>query len=566
MTQPLFDVAIIGTGLAGTALAAILARQGQSVLMFEAGSHPRFAIGESLILETSETMRALATLYDVPEIAYFSTENFMPHIGTSHGIKRHFGFLQHFPGQPHDPHHTLQAVIPREPHGHELHLFRQDSDQQMLTAAIAHGATVLQKTPVTEVDFDDDGVTIHAPQGAAYRARYIVDAGGFRSPLAQKFDLRHTDLRTHSRALFTHMVGVTPYQKAVAPDLQYDLPFPMSEGTLHHLFDGGWLWVIPFNNHAQATNPLCSVGLLLDPRRHPLPEGLTPEEEFRAFINRYPSMAAQFTQARAVRDWTRTGRIQYGSRRVVGDRWALLGHAAGFIDPLYSKGLYASLTAVSLTAHLLLQAQKTGDYSAAAFGELERQSQVFLESFDRLVANSYKSFAHPKLWQVYAVMWLLGAYTELVKLNMMRARAGHDREAYYRELGELKLVGGGFAEFDVVAAQIDALFETVDPGDEAAVDETVRQANAIFAAIDWMADPFRALLQGKTSLPRNKLRLSLLKKDEGFMGHGAYRAHFFRDMTMANILRYGAREKIVYSVPYQKLQQRRRYRRQAAGG
>jgi len=277
-------------------------------------------------------------------------------------------------------------------------------------------------------------------------------------------------------------------------------------------------------------------------------------------------MAVQFAGARAVRGWTRTGRIQYGSRQVVGDRWALLGHAAGFIDPLYSKGLYASLSAVSLIAHLLLKAQKSGDYSAAAFADLETQSQAFLGRFDRLVANSYKSFAHPRLWQVYAVMWLLGAYTELVKLNMMRARAGQNRDAYYQELRELHLVGGGFAEFDAVAEQIDTLFEAVDPYDDASVAETVRQANVIFAGVEWMADPFRALLQGKTSLPRNKLRLSLLKKDEGFMGRGAYRAHFFRDLTMPDLLRYGAREKIIYSVPYQKLQQRRRYRRQAKGG
>ncbi|MCA9993109.1 MAG: NAD(P)-binding protein, partial [Anaerolineales bacterium] len=68
-----YDVAIIGTGLAGSVLGAILARQGLRVVLFEAKSHPRFAIGESLILETSELMRALAELYDVPEIAYFSS-------------------------------------------------------------------------------------------------------------------------------------------------------------------------------------------------------------------------------------------------------------------------------------------------------------------------------------------------------------------------------------------------------------------------------------------------------------------------------------------------------------
>ena len=55
-----FDVAIIGSGIAGSSLGAILARNGLKVVIFEAKSHPRFAIGESMILETSETLRAMA--------------------------------------------------------------------------------------------------------------------------------------------------------------------------------------------------------------------------------------------------------------------------------------------------------------------------------------------------------------------------------------------------------------------------------------------------------------------------------------------------------------------------
>jgi tetracycline 7-halogenase / FADH2 O2-dependent halogenase len=123
-----YDVAIIGSGFSGSSLAAILARQGQRVIVFEAKSHPKFAIGESMILETSEVLRATAQLFDVPELAYFSSENYFGLAGTSHGVKRHFSYLHHTLGQPQDKAHSLQAVIPRQPHGHEMHLFRQDTD------------------------------------------------------------------------------------------------------------------------------------------------------------------------------------------------------------------------------------------------------------------------------------------------------------------------------------------------------------------------------------------------------------------------------------------------------
>lgn len=556
-----FDVAIIGSGMAGAALAAILARHGQRVILLEAKQHPRFSIGESLILETSEMMRAAAHFFDVAELAYFSTENFLPFAGTTHGVKRHFGFLHHELGRQHDPRLTLQAVIPREPHGHELHLYRQDTDYFLLSTAVSYGATSLQNCPVRDIDLADDHVTVHTTTGQTFRASYVVDAGGFRSILAQKFNARDLNMLTHARGLFTHMVNVPCYHQSGGAHAEYGLPFLMSEGTLHHVFDGGWMWVIPFDNHTESTNPLCSVGLMLDPRQHPQRNEVSPEQEFFDFIAQYPSIAAQFTEARAVREWVRAGRVQYSATQVVGERWALLGHAAGFVDPLFSKGLYITFASVFLLAHRLIEAKQSGDYSAAALADVERLTLDYVRVADRLVANSYRAFRHPKLWRVYAVMWLLGAYTELVKLNMMRLQAGDDRQAYVDQLVTLKLAGGGYAEFNEVAARVDGIMEGVDVAVERDVDAAVAEITQIFRSLDWIADPFLALLDGKTYLPKNKIRLSLLKPGEGFMRSGAYREHFFGKLTMADILRYGVAERVRFARPFLQWQHKRQYRR-----
>lgn len=535
-----FDVAIIGSGIAGSSLAAILAKDGQRVVVFEAKSHPKFSIGESMILETSETMRSLATLYDVPELACFSSENYLPLIGSSHGVKRHFSYLHHTAGAPYDPQTALQAVIPKAPHGHELHLYRQDVDAFLTTVAVHYGAVVLQNTPVKAVAVGDAGVTLEAHDDT-FTADYVVDAGGFRSLLAEQFDLRDFNLQTHSRALFTHMVDVPEYQGGG------EMPFAMSEGTLHHVFEGGWLWVIPFNNHAKATNPLCSVGLMLDPRVHPETQG-SPEDAFRSFIERFPSVHEQFAGAKAVRPWTRTGRLQYSSRRVVGDRFALLGHAAGFIDPLYSKGLYTTLMSVSVIADLLLDAKKDGDYSAARFAPLEATTQAFIRANDRLVANSYKSFANVKLWSVYRVLWLLGAYTEYVKLSSVRALA-HNRRSYYEGVRGLRLVGGGFSDFEALADEIDVRLEGVDPNDDAAVDEVVADVRARLLETEWLPQAFAEVLNGKTYLPKRKLRLGLLSREGGFLGRGGYREHFFGGVTTGALVKTFVRERLTYSAP-----------------
>jgi FADH2 O2-dependent halogenase len=555
--KEIYDVAIIGSGMGGSTLAAILARHGLSVLVLEAGVHPKFAVGESTILETSEMMRALAKFYDVPELAYFSSENYLDFAGTTHGVKRHFGFVHHTNGQPPSPERTLQAIIPKQPYGHELHLYRQDTDYFLTSVAISYGATVLQGTSVSEVNIHADGVEITTNKGQIYRAEYLVDAGGFRSLVADQFNLRDFNLQTHTRGMFTHMVDVPCFHDVSFSREENGVPFRWSEGTLHHIFKGGWLWVIPFNNYAGATNPLCSVGLLLDPRVYPVRKDVTSEQEFYDFVEQFPTMRDQFRDARAVRGWVRVDRLQYSSRQVVGDRFALLGHAVGFIDPLYSKGLYVTHMTVMVLADLLLKAKQSGDYSGSAFASLEKVTLDYVKMHDRLTANSVKSWSNYKLWQVYAVQWLLGAYLEYLMLSITRMRA-RDRAEYLTLLRNNRLAGGGFDGFFEIQEQIDALFEAVDPEDEADVDRLVAKANALFASFKWLPRPFKAVLEGKNHLPKNKFRLTLFNKEDGFMGSEAYRKHFFGDMSLFELGFKGAQDYLFYSRPYLRRQRKKR--------
>ncbi|MCF6278358.1 MAG: NAD(P)/FAD-dependent oxidoreductase, partial [Anaerolineales bacterium] len=490
-----YDVAIIGSGMGGSTLAAILARQGLAVIVFEGGQHPKFAIGESTILETAEMMRALAEFYDVPELAYFSSENYLDYAGTTHGVKRHFGFVHHDIGKEPTPARTLQAIIPKEPYGHELHIYRQDSDSFLTSVAISYGATILQNTPVADVEINAAGVEIATAKDEKYRAAYIVDAGGFRSLLAKKFDLRDDNLQTNTRGIFTHMVDVPCFHEVYFSKEENGVPFRWSEGTLHHLFEGGWLWVIPFNNHPDATNPVTSVGLLLDPRIHPPHADLTPEEEFYGFIEQYPGIRKQFTNAKPIRGWVRSERLQYSSKRVVGNRFALMGHAVGFIDPIYSKGLYVTHITLMLLADLLIRAKKTGDYSEKAFAPLEAMTFNYLKMHDRLAANSIKSWSNYKLWQVYSVQWLLGAYLEYLMLSVARMRA-KNRADYIDLLKNNRLAGGGFEGFFELQEKVDTLFEQVNPEDEIDVNRMVAKANTLFRAFKWLPLPFTAILDG----------------------------------------------------------------------
>lgn len=109
-----YDVVILGTGLAGATLGAILARAGRSVLLVDAASHPRFAVGESTVGYTLVHLRMLAHRYGVPELGHMgSLGETIKHIGSSSGLKRHFGFMIHEEGREPDPDHVNQFRLPK---------------------------------------------------------------------------------------------------------------------------------------------------------------------------------------------------------------------------------------------------------------------------------------------------------------------------------------------------------------------------------------------------------------------------------------------------------------------
>jgi FADH2 O2-dependent halogenase len=430
----IFDVAILGTGVGGTILGAILARNGLRVLLLEQGTHPRFAIGESTIPETTFLFRVLAARYDVPELANLATfTRLRKHVGPSHGVKRNFSFAYHRPGEEHRPDEVTQLPTFSPPLGPDMHFFRQDLDAYLLSVATLHGATLRQRTDVTDVSFAQELVQLRTSAGDSYQARYVVDAGGIKSLLGQTLAQRHDPcpMATRTRTIYAHMVGVTPFDACYRTPRAHGMPSPLSQGTLHHLFDGGWMWVIPFDNHATATNRACSVGLTLDLDRHPRSDK-SPEQEFWDFIEAYPSIAQQFAGATALRDWVGTDRLQFSSARAVGDRWCLLPHAFSFVDPLFSSGLSITMSIINQLAHRLLRAAAEDDFSTQRFQYIDTWSRRSFEFYDRVVSSSYTAFSDFDLWNAWQRVWTVGGLygASMVLELLFRQMRSRDRATW----------------------------------------------------------------------------------------------------------------------------------------
>jgi FADH2 O2-dependent halogenase len=407
--ERVYDVAIIGGGIGGTTLATILARHGVKVLLVEGGDHPRFTIGESTVPETTFGLRVLARRYDVPEIEYLATNGALRrHISTACGVKRNFGFVYHRDGEPTRPTECTQYPTWGPPLGPDSHYFRQDVDQYLFHLAMAYGATGLTRTMITDVELDPAGATIVTKDRGAFRADYIVDAGGIRSFLAEHLQLRQEPpYRTRSRTIYNHFVGVVPFDRVAPQRSEHGMPSPFSQGTLHHLFAGGWMWVIPFDNHTSSTNRLCSAGINLDLDRYPARVDVPPEQEFWEFVQRFPSVARQFADAKPVRPFVASARTQFSSRQVVGDRWCLLPHASDFIDPLFSSGLAVTVFALNALAHRLIDAVRERDFATERFSYLQTWIKRMFAYYDDLVSCSYISFDDFELWNAWNRVWTI---------------------------------------------------------------------------------------------------------------------------------------------------------------
>lgn len=492
---PAYDVAILGSGLGGSMLGAILARNGARVVLIDAASHPRFAVGESTIPYTLVALRSLAARFDVPEILGITTlENCTRTIAPSFGRKAHFGFLLHREGEEQNPEEVTQFGTPKILH-EAHHLYRQDSDSYMFRVAVEHGCVPRQNHRITGFAFDDDGVTLTGADGSEIRTRYVVDAGGFRSPLAGELGLREEPCRFthHSRSLWTHAVDVTETDDLWDRPKADTPPKPWYTGTVHHTFERGWFWVIGFDNTPMSRNPRCSIGLTLDPRRYPRDPDLTPAEDFAKHAAMFPDVERQYAGAVPVREWTSTGdRLQYSSSRTVGDRWCLLGHAAGFIDPLFSFGLGNTCDGVAALASRLLPALEEDDLSAERFEYVDRMQQAILDRNDQLVNAAYTSWQDHDLWTAVFRIWSWGSNAATYRLLGALTRFEAGETDAFDVLEDAPNLGLTWPDHDGFRALFDEMVDRVGAVERGEMEPRVA-ADALYRTLqraDFVLQPF----------------------------------------------------------------------------
>jgi FADH2 O2-dependent halogenase len=407
------DVVIVGSGFAGSLTAMALRRLGQTVAVVERGRHPRFAIGESSTPLANLLLEEFADRYDLPVIRAFSKWGTWQrtHPEVACGLKRGFSFLFHRHGEAFadTAAHDRQLLVAASPHDDiaDTHWYRPDFDHALCNEARRLGAIFLDGARIDQQLWSGDRVTLDGVRdGQSFRVRagFLVDASGPRGFLHRAMPLPETPLRwlPRTEAIYSHFEDLDRWDQAEGRNDNQEPPFPVDDAALHHVFPGGWIWILRFNNG------ITSAGAALTT---PLAARLGASEGAAAWVRlmtMLPSVGRQCARARATMPFVYSPAVAFRSGRAAGRNWALLPSAAGVIDPLLSTGFPLTLLGVGRLVEIL-GSTTSGTQREEALRHYEAVTLDELEITERLVAALYATMHDPELFKRLALLYFAAA-------------------------------------------------------------------------------------------------------------------------------------------------------------
>ncbi len=345
----IYDVAIVGGGPAGSTAATLLAKAGRRVIVFEREKFPRFHIGESLLPFSMQTFDRLGVRekLDRAFLPKYGGE-IMAACGTR-GVKFYFkdGF--------------------RSQRDQAYQVTRSEFDKLLLDNSRESGAKVCEETEVERIEFTDEHVDIYwrdarcrvpkimgydnacpSPEEGRIRARYLLDCSGRQTLLGSLFKVKRTYDHLQKFSVFAHYENIDR--------------LPGKDATLIRMVRGidRWFWMIPL------TETRTSIGVVMDTKAFRTTK-LSPETVLENFIADQPLMAERMKNAVRVSPVYSASDFSYRNLQLAGDRWLLAGDAAGFIDPVFSSGVFLAI----------MSAEKAADALEAVLQDKRKRRRLF---------------------------------------------------------------------------------------------------------------------------------------------------------------------------------------------
>jgi len=366
------DVIIIGGGPAGSSMATWLAREGHEVLLLEREKFPREHVGESLLPFCYTLLEDLGVLDQLE--ANFVRKPGVRFIDRDGNISTTWCFS-----------HVIADKTYLS-----FQVIRGEFDHILLKNAASNGADVREETTVTEADVTSaaDKVTVTTVNAAGekevHQARFLVDASGREAFIGAKNGWRKPREELDRTAIWSHWGNV-------------ELSGGLEEGLSIIIYMGleqkGWIWVFPLGEHRITAGFVAQNSYLRDQQRILREKGskdwkydLCMQE-----LERSKYVSGLLQGSKMLLPMQINGNYSYEVKNHYGTNYAMVGDARGFIDPIFSSGVFLSIKSASLVVpaiHLSLtgqtnDAQKTLDEAyrkiSGAYNFVHRMIRLFYD-------------------------------------------------------------------------------------------------------------------------------------------------------------------------------------------
>ena len=355
-----YDAVVVGAGPAGSTTAALLAEKGRDVLVVEKEQFPRYHVGESLMPFCYFPLKRLGLVDTLMESA--NPRKYCVQFVREDGfLSQPFYFFQHFD----HPSSTTWQV------------WRSEFDKMILDKARENGASVMERTKANKLLKSNNRVVGIRAESEDFgqieiNAPIVVDASGRDCFAARKENWMVRDPELKKVALWTYF-----------KDAKRDPGLDEGATTVAYLPNKGWFWYIPLSDG------MVSVGIVAE--RDYLFNGTTKDHAviFNREIHNNEWIKEHLSDAKQIGEYRITGEYSYRNRYCASDGLVLAGDALGFLDPVFSSGVFLALKSGVMLADEIDLALKAEDFTAKSFHEYGKMMQSSIETMRKIVYAFY---------------------------------------------------------------------------------------------------------------------------------------------------------------------------------